>query len=115
SFGRCFFDRRFGCGSGLCGRGATLNLYVVDLHRSKRAIVAGIAAGAGNLLHERDAGVVALSEDGVAAIEMRHRDFGDKELRAVRVRPRGGQGQASRASEGEGGGEVILEVMLGTT
>src|SRR5205823_10893433 len=108
-----FFCRRFGCGTGLCRRCATLNLYVIDLYRSKRPIIAGIAARAGNLLHERDGGIIALAENRVPAVQVRHRDFGDKELRAVRAWAGVCHGKASGTIEGESRNEFIFEAIAG--
>ena len=55
-----------------------------DLRRIVGTIVARIGRQTRNLLDHVD--VLALAEDGVMAVQIRRRNFGDEELRAVGVR-----------------------------
>src|SRR5579863_44370 len=75
---------------------------VIDLHRLIGTIV-GVAAHPCDLLHQGDAGCVALTEDSVAAVQTRVGDLGDKKLRAV------GSGTSIRV--GEASGTIELEVI----
>src|SRR5215472_6366783 len=83
-----------------CCRMARIDdLYVIDLDRIKRAVIARIGGHAGDLLDEFD--VVALPEDVVVTVKVRSRNFGYEELRAVGVRAAIGHGEASGNIEGE--------------
>src|ERR1017187_2530296 len=84
------------------------DLHMRDLRRIKWPVVARIGGEAGDLLHQF--GVIALSEDGVFAVQVRRRNFGDKELRTVGVRAAVGHGQATGLVEGQIG-ELVLEVV----
>ena len=82
---------------------------VSDLDRAIWAVV-GIATHARNLLHQRDAGLVALTEESVSAVQAGIGDFGDEKLGAVGAGTGVGIGQASGAVELHGRGSFILEL-----
>jgi hypothetical protein len=64
-------------------------------------------------LNQHDGGVIALAEDGIAAIEAGVGNFSDEELRAVGVGPGVGVCEAAGAIEGDGGRSLILEFVAG--
>src|SRR5580658_4611430 len=84
---------------------------VIDLDRTKRTFA--IRGHARDFLHQFDGSVIALSKDGVAAIEARVRNFGDEELRAVGVGSGVGVGETPGTVEGDGGGSFIFEFVAG--
>ena len=57
-----------------------------DPHGAKRPVVAGVRRFVRDYRHEGYSSIVALAENCVIAVEVRHGDFGDEELRSVRVR-----------------------------
>ena len=93
-----------------CRRSAALgDDDVSDLDRTVGAIV-GIATHARNLLHQRDAGLVALTEQRVSAVQAGIRNLGDEELGAVGAGTGVGIGQAPGPVELHGRGSFILEL-----
>src|SRR5664280_1544884 len=80
-----------------------------DLGRVVWPIAARIGRHACDLLHQIE--VLALSEDGVFAVEVGCWNFGDEELRAVGVGPAIGHRQPPGLVEGEGGTELIFEAV----
>src|SRR6266481_880174 len=106
----CRLGSWLGCGSrrGL-GRGSALgDDDVNDFDRAIGAVV-GIAAHARNLLYQGDAGIVALTEEGVSAIQAGVGNFGDEKLRAVGAGTGVGVGHPSGAVELQGWGGFVLE------
>src|SRR5208283_4873813 len=67
----------------------------------------------GDLLYQFDGGVIALAEDGVAAIEAGVGNFGDKKLTSVGVRPGVGVGETSGTIKFDVGRSFILEFVAG--
>src|SRR5271166_1698799 len=106
----------FGCARTL-GRSSGMprinDLDVRDLWRRVGPVSARIGIQTRNLLYHVE--VLALPEDGVLAVQVRSRNFCDEKLRAVSVRPAVSHCQASGLVEGEGGAELILEGVAGTT
>src|ERR1039458_3827528 len=84
-----------------------------DLGRVAWPIGARIGRHARDLLHHVD--VLALSEDGVVAVEVGRGNVGNEELRAVGIGPAIGHRQASRLVELERGAELIFEAVAGIT
>src|ERR1019366_588175 len=93
-----------------CGRGVT-DFDVRDLDRTNRALT--VLGHAGDFLHQIDGGLVALAEDGIAAIEAGVGNLGDEELRAVGVGSGVGVGETAGAIELDGGRSLILEFVAG--
>src|ERR1700731_4971582 len=98
---RCgwFLDCRLGRGRRRrlgCGRSAFFDDNMGNFDRAVGA-VGGIATHARNLLYQGDAGFIALTEDGVSAIQAGVGDFGDEKLRAVSAGTAVGVSQASGA------------------
>ena len=60
-----------------------MDLDVRDLHRTQRALAIGRHAR--NLLDQFDGRIIALPEDGVAAVQAGVGNFGDEKLRAIGV------------------------------
>src|ERR1017187_3887722 len=94
-------------------RGRLNDLDANDLGRVAWHIVARIGRHARDLLHHVD--ILALSEDGVVAVEMRRGNVGNEELRAVGIGPAIGHRQASGLVELERGTELIFEAVAGIT
>jgi hypothetical protein len=67
-----------------------MDLDMRNLHRMQRPLA--IRAHARNFLHQFDGSVIALTEDGVAAIQAGVWNLSDEKLRAIRIRPRIGVG-----------------------
>src|SRR5580700_5700301 len=90
--------RRFLCrGCRLRRRGHALanDLDMNNLHWTKGFVIAGVGGHVGNLFYQSDAGLVALAEDGVIAVEVRHGHLRDKKLRSVSVWAGVGIGEAA--------------------
>src|SRR3981081_65435 len=100
---------RFGCG----GRTAAHDADVLYLYRTKRLIVAGVTSHARDLLFEDNTRLVALTEDGVPAVQVRRRDLGDEERRSIRARSGISQSQAARTIKHQGGNNLVLELVTG--
>ena len=81
------------------GRAGLHDRDVSNLNRTKRAVVAWVASHAGNLLDQFDTCVIALAKDRVAAVQAIVGNFGNEELRAVRVGTGVGIGKAAGAIE----------------
>src|SRR5271168_789017 len=109
--GRCGLCRRWSRG-GRCGR-AVNNLDVNNLHRTKWPVVPGVSGHARDLFNERDGGVVALAEDGVAAAKMSTVSdvFRNKKLRFVRVRTGVCIGETAGPVEKQVGRNLVLELI----
>ena len=84
-----------------------------DLHRIIRSVVARIGGFACDLFYQLDALGSALAEEVVVAVEMRRRNFGDEELRAVGVWTRVRHCQSTRNVELQIRGELIVETVTG--
>src|SRR5579862_2358518 len=91
--GRLLCCRRRGCGSGFHDRD------VINLDRTEGPVV-GVTSRAGNLLYEFDGSIVALTENGVAAVQAGVGNFRDKELRTVGAGSSVGIREAARSVEG---------------
>ncbi len=104
--GRCC---RFGCRWLRRRRSTFCDRDVINLHRAIRPVI-GIAAHARDLFHQGNGSFVALAEDRVSAIQMRVGNFGDKELRAVRIRTGIGVSQSSGAVKLQGRRSFVLEL-----
>src|SRR5271167_3554922 len=72
-----------------------------------------VAAHPRDLLQQRHAGVIALAEDGVSAVQARIGNLGDEELRAVGVGTGIGIGQTPWTIELQVGRSFILEGIAG--
>ena len=83
--------------------------YVSDLDRAIGAVI-GVTTHARNLLHQGDAGLIALTEQGVSAVQAGIRNLGNEELGAVGAGTGVGIGQASGAVELHGRRGFVLEL-----
>src|ERR1700678_3989226 len=84
---------------------------VDDLDRAKWTFTIG--SHARDFLDQFDGSVIALSEDGVAAIEARVGNFGDEELRTVGIRSGVRVSHTSGTIEGNRGRSLVLEFVAG--
>src|SRR5260370_40010018 len=73
---RGLFHTPSGLGSGTATDDADMN----DLHGAERLVIAGVASHAGDLLHQRYCGFIALPKDSVITAQMRQGHFRDEEL-----------------------------------
>src|SRR6267378_3585597 len=80
---------------------------VRDLDGTERAL--SVRSHASDFLDQFDGGVIALAEDGIAAVQAGVGNFGDEELRAVSIGSGIGVGETPGAIEGERGRSLILE------
>src|SRR5579872_7620726 len=88
---------------------AVLNRNMNNLDWTKRSIILRISRHPGDLLYQLHCSLVALSEDRIAAVQMWHRHFSNKELRPIRVRSGIRIRQSPRAIEGQIGRNFIFE------
>src|SRR5260370_37421502 len=89
---------------------------LVSLHGIMRPIVC-IARYGADFVAQLNGSVIALAEDGVAPAQMRamRTILGNEKLRAVRVRPGVGVGEASRTVESQVRRSFVLEFVPGIT
>ena len=88
-----------------------MNFDVRDLDRTKRTFT--IRGHARDFLNQLDGVVIALSKDGIAAVEAGVGNFSDEELRAVGVGPCIRVGEAAGAIKGDFRRSLILELVAG--
>src|SRR2546423_1737255 len=115
-FRRCWFRRWFVRGV-VHGCARPTSMKNRNLNNLRRIIwpVVSIAGHVRDLVHHLNAGIVAWSEDGVAAIQMWVRNLGDKKLRAVSVRASVGVSQSPRTVKQQIRRGLILELVSGIT
>src|SRR5712671_1240361 len=99
---------RCGPGGAACGNSGRL-LAAHDLHVLQRHLA---VPGTGDLGDQLEP-LHHLAEDGVAVVEVRRRDLGDEELRAVGVRPRVRHREQARLVEAAAALELDLEAVAG--
>src|ERR1700674_2188291 len=85
---------------------------VINLYWLIGAVIR-VASHACDLLHQRHAGFIALTEDGVAAVQTCIGNFGDEKLRAIGIGTSIRIGHAPRTIELEVGRGFILESIAG--
>src|SRR5262249_47938123 len=81
--------------------------------RAKRLVIARIAGHASNLLHKFDTLLVALTKDGMAAIQMWRRNLGNEELRTISIRARVCHREASGTIKCQCRHDLIFELISG--